>query len=325
MALNFAVLALSSSVFEVSAKVSPKLPSCRKGVFLTMKRCQKCGHENEDAMRFCLECGTPLPDAPIIISWQDSGTQKQSDAKTASFGQSMETHVGGRSGVPNNFPVAPPSKPRSKKKIFIIVGGIAALFLLVFAAGAAIIGYNLIYPSKPVVYNPTPTPSPERSVEKSPKSSPSKSPSASPTESPEDSPTPEPKSDAVKTDFDRLWVDYNVTEKGRLGMRVHIDCSVKNMKGVSSYLALYFQKKDGTKLFTDTQGFRSKDGQVALYKSLKPAYDDAVYEDSQFFMPYEEFNLKRGKYDLQIDVDLIYENGEMAEHMTIYDFEYEKK
>jgi hypothetical protein len=42
-------------------------------------------------------------------------------------------------------------------------------------------------------------------------------------------------------------------------------------------------------------------------------------------VPYEEFNLPRGKYDLQIDVDLIYESGEMAEHMTTYDFEYEKK
>ncbi len=75
---------------------------------------------------------------------------------------------------------------------------------------------------------------------------------------------------------------------------------------------------------TSDKAFSSKDGQVALYKPLKPAYDDAVYEDSQFFMPYDELNLPRGTYDLQIDVDLIYENGDMAEHMTLYDFEYEK-
>lgn len=293
-----------------------------------MKKCQKCNYENADSMRFCLECGTPLPDAPIIISWQDSGTQKQSNVDTASFGQSMETRVGGRSAFPNNLPTAaPPNSTRSRKKLFIIIGGVAALFLLVFAAGAAIIGYNLIYTPKPVVYNPTPTASPARSTEKSPKPSPSKSPSATPSASPEDSPedSPKPDSDAAKTEFDRLWVDYNVTEKGRVGMRIHVDCSVKNMKDVSSYLALYFQKKDGTKLLTNVQGFRSKDGQVALYKALKPAYDDAVYEDSQFFIPYEEFNLKRGKYDLQIDLDLIYENGDLAEHMTFYDFEYEKK
>jgi hypothetical protein len=302
--------------------------------FLAMKKCQKCNYENAGSMRFCLECGTPLPDAPIIVSWQDSGTQKQSNVDTASFGQSMETRVGGQSNIPNNFPNVPQaSKPRSNKKMFIVIGGIAALFLLVFAAGAAIIGYNLIYTPKPVVYNPTPTASPTRSAEKTPKPSPSKSPSkspdatpdASPEDSPEDAPADSPKSDAAKTEFDRIWVDYNVTEKGRLGMRIHVDCSVKNMKGVSSYLALYFQQKDGTKLFTNTQNFRSKDGQVAVFKPLKPAYDDAVYEDSQFFMPYEEFNLKRGKYDLQIDLDLIYENGDLVEHMTFYDFEYEKK
>ena len=290
-----------------------------------MKRCQKCGHENVDSMRFCLECGTALPDAPIIVSWQDSGTQKPSDAKTASFGQSMETHVGGRSAFPNNFPTTPAAAPRSNKKIFIIVGGIAALLLLVFAAGAAIVGYNLLYPPpKPVVYNPTPTASPTGSTEKSPTPKPSKSPTPTPSASPEDSPEEPPPSDAAKTQFDRIWVDYNVTEKGRLGMRIHLDCSIKNMKGVSSYLALYFQKKDGDKLMSNARNFRSQNGQLALFKSLKPAYDPAVYEDSQFFMPYDEFNLKRGKYDLQIDVDLIYENGDLAEHMTLYDFEYEK-
>jgi hypothetical protein len=288
-------------------------------------------------MRFCLECGTPLADAPIIINWQDSGTQKQANVDTASFGQSMETHVGGRSNIPNNLPNVPQAaRPRGNKKMFIVIGGIAALFLLVFAAGAAIIGYNLIYTPKPVVYNPTPTAQPSRSNEKTPKPSPSKSPAATPDASPEDSPEEAPKSDDVKTEspksdsdakteFDRIWVDYNVTEKGRLGMRIHVDCSVKNMKGVSSYLALYFQQKNGTKLLTNTQGFRSKDGQVAVFKALKPAYDDAVYKDSQFFVPYEEFNLKRGKYDLQIDLDLIYESGDLVEHMTFYDFEYEKK
>ncbi len=275
-------------------------------------------------MRFCLECGTPLADAPIVINWQDSGTQKQSNIDTASFGRSIETHVGARPDFPNNFPNAQqqqqPAGKRGNKKLFIALGGIAALLLLIFAAGAAIIGYNLIYQPKSVVYAPTPTTT--RSPEKSPKPSPSKSPSATPTASPDDSPTPNPT--GTKTEFERIWVDYNVTEKGRLGMRVHVGCSVKDMKGVNSYLALYFQKKDGTKLFTNSQEFRSKDGQVAVYRLLKPAYDIAVYEDLQFFMPYEEFNLKRGKYDLQIDVDLIYESGDLIEHMTLYDFEYEK-
>ncbi|HLL99818.1 MAG TPA: zinc-ribbon domain-containing protein [Pyrinomonadaceae bacterium] len=297
-----------------------------------MKKCQKCGYENDDSMRFCLECGTLLPNSPIVINWQDGGTQKQSNADTASFGQSMETRIGsGGAGAnfPNNLPAAAAAaqqtRPRRNKKLFIVIGGIAALFLLVLAAGAAIIGYNLIYPSKPVVYNPTPTASPTRSNEKTPKPSPSKSPGATPTAAPSETPEPTPAGEA-KTEFDRIWVDYNVSdEEGRVGMRIHVDCSVKNMKGVSSYLALYFRKKDGTKLLSSSRNFRSKDGQLALYKALKPAYDNAVYEDSEFFMPYEEFNLKRGTHDLQIDVDLIYENGDFIEHMTLYDFEYEKK
>ncbi|MDQ3798532.1 MAG: zinc ribbon domain-containing protein [Acidobacteriota bacterium] len=291
-----------------------------------MKKCQKCNYENADSMRFCLECGTPLADAPIVINWQDSGTQKQSNIETASFGESVQTHIGGRSDFPNNIPnisQAQPSGRRGNKKLFIALGGIAALFLLIFAAGAAIIGYNLINQPKSVVYDPTPTATPTRSPEKSPKLSLEKSPAATPADSPDDdSPTPNPTE--TKTELDRIWVDYNVTEKGRLGMRIHVDCTVKDMKGVSSYIALYFQKKDGTKLSANSRDFRSQDGRAAVYTLLKPAYDTAVYEDLQFFMPYEEFNLKRGRYDLQIDVDLIYESGEPIEHITLYDFEYEK-
>jgi hypothetical protein len=42
-------------------------------------------------------------------------------------------------------------------------------------------------------------------------------------------------------------------------------------------------------------------------------------------MPYDEPKLERGKYDLKMDVDVIYENGDLVEHMNYHDFQYEKK
>jgi hypothetical protein len=94
------------------------------------------------------------------------------------------------------------------------------------------------------------------------------------------------------------------------------------MKDIDSYLAVYFEKEDGEKLYTNNKTYRSKDGQVAVYKTLKPAYDDTVYEDAQVFIPYEEFNLDSGKYTLKMDVDVIYENGDLVEHMKFEEFEY---
>lgn len=124
--------------------------------------------------------------------------------------------------------------------------------------------------------------------------------------------------------FERVWVDYDVTQGGRLGMRVHLKFNVKGMKGVPGYAAIYFQKKNGDKLFTNNRSFRSKDGQVAIYYDINPAYDPAYFDDAQLFMPYDELNLTRGRYDLQMDIDLIYENGDLIEHMAFSDFVYTK-
>jgi hypothetical protein len=287
-----------------------------------MKRCQKCGYECSDAMRFCLECGAPLPDAPIIVSWQDSGTQKQSTADTASFGQSMQTRVAGARSQQSNFSSVPPSKPGSGKKMFIIAGGIAALFLLVFAAGAAIIGYNLMFPKKPGGNVDWPTPTPMRSVEKSPTRTPSATPTPTPRVSPTYTPTPNSNSSTVQADFNRIWVDYNVTENGKKGMRIHTNFTVRGMKDVASYQAIYFEKKDGQRLRDKNKNFYSTAGEVAVYKELLINYDPGVYEDLTVFMPYDELDLDEGKYNLRMSVDLIYKSGGIIQNLTTYDFVY---
>lgn len=134
--------------------------------------------------------------------------------------------------------------------------------------------------------------------------------------------TTAPKSAAAT--FKKMWVDYDVTEGGKIGMRIHVSFGVTGMKGVDGYLAIYFQKKDGTKLSTNNTAYRSKDGQTAVYWDFKPGYDPAVYDDIDVFIPYGEFNLGRGKYDLQMDADIIYKNGDLVQHLNLYDFVYSK-
>lgn len=126
--------------------------------------------------------------------------------------------------------------------------------------------------------------------------------------------------------FDRMWVDYNVSQGGRRGMKVHIKCNVFDMKGGNGYLAFYFQKKDGTKITTDNRAYRSNErpGQLALYFEITPGFQNAVFEDATVFMPYDELKLRSGNYDLQMDVDLIEKDGTMIQHINMYDFWYEK-
>ncbi len=131
----------------------------------------------------------------------------------------------------------------------------------------------------------------------------------------------EHKADAT---FEKLWVDYDVTENGKNGMRIHVKFSLTNLKDIDCYLGVYFEKKSGEKIDGVNTEYRSKNGQLAVYKSLKPAYEDAVYKDVQVFMPYSEINTGKGKFDLRLDADIILKNGDMVKHLTDYEFWLEK-
>jgi len=125
---------------------------------------------------------------------------------------------------------------------------------------------------------------------------------------------------AATATFEDMWVDYDVTENSQKGMRIHVKFRVLNMKNVDGYLAIYFEKKDGEKLKTTRTGYKSTTGQVAIYKSLLPGYDEAVFKDLELFMPYYELNLGSGKFDLKMEVDVIYKNGGIVKHLKDYDF-----
>ena len=123
--------------------------------------------------------------------------------------------------------------------------------------------------------------------------------------------------------FDKMWVDFDASENCVKGMRIHVKFSVLHMRNLDSYLAVYFEKKDGEKLRTDNSNYRSKSGQVAIYKSLNPGYDpETVYEDLQLFMPYNELNLGTGQHDLEMDLDVIYKDGGLVKHLKYYDFSF---
>jgi hypothetical protein len=124
--------------------------------------------------------------------------------------------------------------------------------------------------------------------------------------------------------FERIWIDFDITEGGKYGMRVHVKFTVYNMKNLPSYLAIYFQRADGTKIYTNNIDYRSKSGQVAIFKELDIGYDPGVFSDLKLFLPYSELSLPAGKYDLNMSVDLIYKEGGLIQHLTDYDFEYTK-
>ncbi|MBS1797197.1 MAG: hypothetical protein JSS81_25450 [Acidobacteria bacterium] len=133
--------------------------------------------------------------------------------------------------------------------------------------------------------------------------------------------TPEP-STKLDATVKRVWIDYNVTEGGRKGMRVHVNFEVSGLKGVDSMLVARVQKENGDFVTSRSPSFSNGDGELEISFSMKPGYATTVYEDAQMFLPYNELTLRRGVWNLKFDIDLKYENGEFIKHLDYEEFEF---
>jgi len=261
---------------------------------------------------YCWQCGGQLTDFSNAGNFYQSAQPTQNYNQGANYDPRWQGQNFG--GYQNNY--APRYQPRPTEtnwgRVALVLGSFFLFLFLVSGVGAAVVYKIFAKPSiKPreeyISRNPEPV---------------------KPVEPVKTAPSPEvPKT--VKTNtadvkFEKMWVDYNVKEDGRLGMRIHVKFSADNLKDIDSYLVVHFEKADGARLLTSNKKFASKDGQVSAYRSIKPGYDETVYKDLDVFMPYEELKLDYGKFDLKMDVDVIYENGDLIEHMNYYDFQYEK-
>ena len=130
------------------------------------------------------------------------------------------------------------------------------------------------------------------------------------------------KTGAVKATVKRIWIDYNVTENGRKGMRVHVNFEVSGLKGVDAKLVARVQKENGDFLTSTNPSFSNGSDQLEIFYDIKPGYAVTVYEDATMFLPYSEIVIRKGVWNLKLDVDLNYEDGELIQHLDFYEFEF---
>lgn len=101
---------------------------------------------------------------------------------------------------------------------------------------------------------------------------------------------------------EEVWVDHNVYENNKKGMRIHVKFNVINCLGKKGQVAVYFFKENGDKLKDTNSSYRSTDGQVAYHEDYTPSYNNSTYSDFTLFMPYSELHLNRqsGSYKFYI-------------------------
>jgi hypothetical protein len=106
---------------------------------------------------------------------------------------------------------------------------------------------------------------------------------------------------------------HNVTVKGQKGMRVHAKFTVKHGYDVACKMIAYFHydDSDNTPLKAGDARYRTKSGNVSAQTNFTPAYDPAVYNDLQIFIPYDALNMESGEeHDLKFYLALYDTEGE---------------
>lgn len=102
-----------------------------------------------------------------------------------------------------------------------------------------------------------------------------------------------------------LHIDYNVTENGKLGMRIKQNFLIYNAQNSKCIMAIYFYNADDGKALVDRNGIQaSADGKVAAYTNFTPGYQNTQFNDLSVFMPYDELELGSGNFRLKCYVAL---------------------
>ena len=117
--------------------------------------------------------------------------------------------------------------------------------------------------------------------------------------------------DPVAT-YEGARIVHNVTVNGEKGMRVHANFRVRYGQDVACMMIAYFyyDDADNTPLKSGNEHYRDKKGNVAATTNFTPAYDPAVYNDLQLFVPYECLNMESGeKYNLKFYLALYDKEG----------------
>ena len=117
--------------------------------------------------------------------------------------------------------------------------------------------------------------------------------------------------DPVAT-YEGARIVHNVTVNGEKGMRVHANFKVRYGLDVPCMMIAYFyyDDADNTPLKSGDEHYRDKKGNVAATTNFTPAYDPAVYNDLQLFVPYEALNMESGeKYALKFYLALYDKEG----------------
>ena len=87
-------------------------------------------------------------------------------------------------------------------------------------------------------------------------------------------------------------VEHNVTNEGDFGLKVHTSAEAIGYLGVDLRAGIFMFWDDGTPILANNRAYeeaRTPDGQMTVQQVITPGYDDTIWDDMWFFVPYSHF------------------------------------
>ena len=96
-----------------------------------------------------------------------------------------------------------------------------------------------------------------------------------------------------------ITVEHNFVKDGVKGMKILVDFEVQHMRGVDGSCDVFCYFENGDPVKGKTSDYQTSKGNLTTSANINPRYDDTVYTDFELFVPYKEFDVGSGKYDMK--------------------------
>lgn len=98
----------------------------------------------------------------------------------------------------------------------------------------------------------------------------------------------------VTATVNKTWVEVDVEQNGKKGIRVHTEFTIQNCNGKSATINIFVANSQGAWVNANDENYKNSDGYVYLGSNFTPRYDNTKFNDYKLFIPYDAINFENG-------------------------------
>lgn len=136
--------------------------------------------------------------------------------------------------------------------------------------------------------------------------------------------------ESVTATVNKTWVEVDVEQNGKKGVRVHTEFTIQNCNGKSATINIFIANSQGAWVKAKDESYKNSDGYVYLGSNFTPRYDNTRFNDYKLFIPYDAIAFENGTKEYTCRPYIWYKdkyiaNGEGAKFTYTYNGNSENK